>query len=309
MKLPNLKFEDIKGIVLSGLKRTGSMIKEAMKLPYAKTYVLLSLLLTIFFIFITFPYGVLIRSQIQKLEKGVFRSIYMGDLNFNLIGTSTCEDASVVLRNGTEIDFREMILDANILSLLVNSLLKSDLSIDGSLGLNGIRVITPDIKMTMNINSNIDIEVESGQTVPRDGTIKIIVQNALMEFGQLTLPKSMGGFPLDLSKLKFTSIIVNASIKNNKCLLDKVKISGPDLRGSLKGTIALNRIFLNSRLNCTITIDSTSPALDPYRDLISKFADSENKIKIPLKGTISNPRVEIESLLNSSMTGEDKNTL
>ena len=91
--------------------------KEALKLPYAKTYIVFSVFMLAIFLFITFPYDMLIRKKMKDLEKTAFRSLNVNELNFSVIdviemnGRCLCQESMMRTRrdnvNGDEDDEEE----------------------------------------------------------------------------------------------------------------------------------------------------------------------------------------------------------
>ncbi len=297
-----INFEEIKRIAADFIRSIKQMAKEAINLPYARWYVALAFFLTIIFFLITFPYGVLVKKQLMKMEGRTFRSINITSLDFNIIGLTTVNDAALVSRAGDEISVQEIQLEANKVPVLLGILMKKNTRIKGSLGMKGFRYSGRTFDLTMNMSSNINMVFDLKSKSPSDGELKFVIQDCKINTDEIQLPPNFGGLSLDIPRLKFTSINLNAVVTGRKCTLRNTLFSGPDLRGRITGNIALDRNINNSRLNLEISINSNSSVLNPYRELLTKFIDNDNMIRLPLKGTLSRPQLDFSAFSSPETT-------
>ncbi len=291
-----LDFQEIKRITAELGRNLYQMVKEAMSLPYAKWYVASAFFLTLIFLVVTFPYGVIVKQQIMKMEGRTFQSVNIAGLNFRLFGISTGSDVSIVTRSGDELSFREVLLEANTIPLMIGALVKNSTRVKGSLALTGMKYAGRTFDCSMNINSNIDMAIDLKSNIPTDGELKLVIQNCKINTEEIHLPPNMGGLSLDLPRITFTSINLNAVVTGRKCTLRNTLFSGPDLRGNITGNIALDRNIQNSRLNLEIAVNADSSLLNSYRELLTKFISPDNMIRIPLKGTLSRPNLDFNAL-------------
>jgi len=230
----------------------------------------------------------LIRGQLKKMESGLYRSIQIGDLSYNVIGESTADNVVITLNSGGELSLKEINSDLSLnpFTLFVRKKLV------GGLQINGFKYNRESSQVDFNINGNLDLNLNPDYT-PAVGTIKFMIQNANIRIGEINLPDSMGGLPLTIPPIKIPSVIFNSNISGQRLNLQTVKINGTDLRGEIQGNVMLDRILMNSKLNIKILVDPNSEALARYRDMIAKFSEGKGMITIPVSGTISNPRVEM----------------
>lgn len=288
-----MEFRKIKYAVVSIIKSILNKVKETLKLPYSKTYLFLSLFLTIIIIIFTFPYDILIRTQLQKLEKNIVKSIFIGDIKTSLFDISTVDNVYITLKNGDEFSLNDMAINASLnpYTLFVSDIFKGDIQI------NSVKFSSPTIQVNCNVNGNIALEIDKESGLPIDGFIKIILQNATLKLDEITLPSSMGGMPIKIPILKFTSVNLDSKVSGEKIIIKNIKVSGPDIRGTIKGSIVTANFIRNWRLNLNITIDSESKALEEYKDFLTQYIDKNGKITFPLSGTISHPRTKLNRKL------------
>jgi hypothetical protein len=282
----------IKRIILDNLKQLLNVkllwakMKEALKLPYAKTYVVLALVMTMVFCVFTFPYDMLLRKQMKSLEKTLFRSIHVSEIDFSLIDIIVLNNVYAVLRSGSEITIRNADIDISLFRLLLAK------DIKGTIQLQNFKYESESSKIAFNLNGNIYIDYKSFDDMPQGGEFNIIIDNMSLNIGQFTLPDTMGGLPLNLPPIKISSIKAEAEISNKKILIKNIRIFGKDLNGTITGSIDMAKIFWSSRLDLKLTMDANTPILDGYRDFISKYVNDSNQLVIPLKGSLVAPRID-----------------
>jgi len=287
-----MDISSIKNIILTNLKSLLNVkalwprIKEALKLPYAKTYVAAAVVMTLVFLVFTFPYDMLIRKKMKDLEKTLFRTIYISEIDFSLIRVTVLNNIYMVLRSGGELSIRSADINISFLDFLF----KKD--IDGSFEMTGFKYQSESSKINFNMQGNIDIDYKSFNDLPQDGDINFFIENASINIGQFTLPDTMGGFPLTLPPIKINSVKAEAEISGRKILLKNIRIFGKDLNGTITGSIEMSKIFWSSRLDIKLTMNADTALLDNYRDFASKYINDRNQLVIPIKGTLVAPRLE-----------------
>jgi len=244
---------------------------------------------------VTFPYDVLIREQLNKLEGKVVRSIMVGSINTSLFDVTTFDNFSCTLKDGSDINLKSVIADISLnpYTLLVNREFKGDFEI------NNAKYSSEKVNLGCSINGNIDIELDEKSGYPSNGYLKIMIQNIILRMDDASLPANMGGFPLP-QNIKISSINIDAKIKNRTIDINRLLVSGSDLRGRITGSIILSSIFSNSKLNLKISIDPDSDVLKEFKPLLSQFTDAKGKISFPVKGTFSRPRAEMKGIGRSS---------
>jgi hypothetical protein len=296
-----MDISELKSRVAVFFKRGLGKLKETFSLPYAKTYLLLSLIITVLITVVIFPYDMLLRNKLQKLEKEKYlHSIYIGNIDASLIDVTVIESIHTVLKNRDELTMGYITLNPTInpYTLFYKKNIKSDLEI------SKFNYKTSKADVTLNLNGNIDIVMDSNFSMIKEGSIELMIQNALVKIPEIKIPSPMGEFPLTLPPVKITSINFESSILNREVKIKKLNISGQDLRGSIKGSIKLANITSNSSLNLTITIDPESNALTEYRGIITGLVDKKGMISISLKGTLAHPRADMEQSLKEKKSHE-----
>lgn len=263
--------------------------REALRLPYAKTYMGLSVILILIFTAATFPYEIIIRNKIQGLEKTLFRNVYVGNMDFSIFGPSTLDNVYVTTRRGSDIILKNMTVNPtlNPVALFIRNIYRTDMQV------SGIRIKSSGFQADLNLNGNIYLKMRPSSSLPDEGTVTMMVQNAIVQAGSISLPPDLGGITLDIPSIRLTSIIFDSQITGADMKIKRFTISGPDLRGEVSGSVVLNAIVQNSKLELLLSIDSASQLLANYRDFLVPYIDEDGKIFLTMKGTISHPDIKI----------------
>lgn len=280
---------DIPQLLSGALKRVRSIIRETVRLPFFKIYLFLSFVLIIFFTILNFPYEALVLKQIYSLENKAYRSIVIGEFDFNLVGESSIYNMTLRLKNNHEISMGQLIADLDLSPF--NFISKTRIA--GDLSGRGIKYEAGKTTISCNASSNIDFNLIERRGTPAQGTFKIIIENAVIRMDNVTLPASMGSFPLP-PVIKASSIIINSEIRGRKLLVNTFKISGPDIEASVTGNISLANFIKNSRLNLKVSVKSDSPLLKDFAPFLKNITDSRGRITFPVKGSIGRPKPEIK---------------
>lgn len=288
-----MDISSIKHIILTNLKGLLNVralwpkVKEALKLPYAKTYIAAAFVMVVIFLIFTFPYDMLLRREMKNLEKTMFKSVYVSEIDFSLIDIIALNNVYLVLRSGSEINIRAADIDISLLRLLLRK------DIKGTIQLTGFKYDTESTHISFNLNGNIFIDYKNFNDLPQGGDFNILIENMSLSFGQITLPDTMGGLPLNLPPIKISSIKAEAEISGNKLLLKNIRVFGKDLNGTITGGIDMAKIFWSSRLDLKLTMNADTPLLENYRDFVSKYINDKNQLVIPIKGSLVAPRIDL----------------
>jgi hypothetical protein len=264
-----------------------SKTKEALKLPYAKTYLAFALVMLIFFIFVTFPYDMLLRKKMKDLEKTTFKSLTVNEINFSILDVIEMNGIYLMTQGGSEITIRNTEIDVSLLRLLFMK------DIKGAIKMSGFKYITPTSQISFNLNGNIYIDYKSFSEIPAGGDFNIIIDNAVLKLGEIPLPDSMGGMPLSLPLLKINSVKIDADISNNRINVKNIRIFGKDVNGTITGSINLSKNFITSGLDLKIMMNANSPVFEGYRDFLGKFINDRNQLVLQLRGSFMLPRIEM----------------
>ncbi len=264
-----------------------SKAKVALTLPYAKTYMVLAVVMVAVCIVFTFPYDMLIRKKMKDLEKTSFKSVYVSEINFSIIDIIEMKGIQLTTQRGGEINIRTAEIDISFLKLLIRK------DISGTLQIVGFKFISPTTQIVFNLNGNIYIDYKNFSEIPRGGTINIIIDNAVLKLGDIPLPDSMGGMPLSLPPIRINSIKIDADIGNNRLNVKNIRIFGKDLNGTITGSVNLSKNFMTSGLDLRILMNANSPVLEEYRDFLTKFINDSNQVVFQLRGSLMMPRIEM----------------
>lgn len=279
----------IKGFIAEIGNQALSAVKIILKLPYFKTYLLVSVIMTFFFTILTFPYDELIKSKIKGFEKNLVKSIEIGELEYSIIGLSHAENISIATSPGKEIYIESLLLDDNFnpYSLILSK------NFQGSLQLKNLSYKSDNVDLLSSINCNYTVLVNDFSLKGiQSASVKTMFENTKLNLTNITLPAEMGGLSLTIPPLVFSVIKANISLNDGIVHFDEFKITGSQLRGSINGTITLSRIVASSKLEVTITIGSESTAIEPYKDFLGSYTNGDGDIVLPLGGTISRPRIQ-----------------
>jgi hypothetical protein len=263
-----------------------SKMKEAIKLPYAKTYIAGALVMTLFFMVMTFPYDMLLRKQMKNLEKTAVKAINITEIDVGLFNTTQMNSIYILTQGGNEITVKSADIDLSLLKLLVQK------DIKGTIQLTGFKYSTPTTQMTFNLNGNMYIDYKNFSELPQGGSVKIMIDNAALKITDLALPDAMGGLPLTLPLIRISSITIEADISSNRVTIRNIRIFGKDLNGSITGFITLQKNWLNTGLDLKMVLNANTPVLDSYRDFISKYINDRNQLVLSLRGSVMIPRFE-----------------
>ncbi len=264
-----------------------SKAKEAIKLPYAKTYIAFSLVMLVIFLIATFPYDMLIRKKMKDLEKTSFKSVYASEIKFSIIDIIEMNGIQLMNQGGGEITIKNTEIDISLLRLLIQK------DVKGTIQMSGFKYVSQSSQISMNINGNIFIDYKSFNEIPQGGNFNIIIDNAVFKFGEINLPDNMGGLPLTLPLIKISSIKIDADIASNRINVRNIRIFGKDLNGTITGSANLSKNFMASTLDLRIMLNANSPVLENYRDFLGKFINDSNQVVLQLKGSIMMPRIEV----------------
>jgi len=288
MDLNNIKNIIIAGIK-SGFKSIRNILKEAVKLPYAKIYILIAFLLTFIFVIITLPYNVFIRNSIMGLEKHLFKSVYVSDIDFNFIGDSSIDNINLTLLNDSEITLNDIRINPSLnpIKLFIMNIYDADI------GINTFKYKSEQVKLNFSINGNLYLDMDSKTGYPENGKIKLMIHNAVIVLDQFNLPDSMGGMPISMQPIRLASMIFHSEIADNKINIKSAKFSGNDLRGNIHGKISLVKMLKHSKLDLKISIDPASQALNSYKDFLTGYIKN-NSLLILIKGKLSSPGIKLQ---------------
>jgi type II secretion system protein N len=99
---------------------------------------------------------------------------------------------------------------------------------------------------------------------------------------------------LDFETVEFKEVGVKMTLKNRKIDLSHVELRGPNIYGTLSGTIRLNRDFLDSSLDLKVTVDPAEGFFESSNGLsVTKKILGEGPLSFRLRGTLDEPIPEL----------------
>ncbi|MCP3925984.1 MAG: type II secretion system protein GspN [Desulfobacterales bacterium] len=138
--------------------------------------------------------------------------------------------------------------------------------------------IPNDLKISGILKSIISIDMENGS---QKSNIESQVEN---------LHINLNKFPL--KNISFKDIKLSLSINKKNMNIKNLTFSGPDINGTIKGSIIVNSNPYLSRLNLTFNIEPTISFIKKTQSKIplKSFLGNKKSISIVLKGTPSKPQ-------------------
>ncbi len=276
-----MNVEKFKILLKAHLDRLYNFLKEIVTVEYFWHYFILSIILMILFVFVTFPYEIIIQNKLKEVENNIAAYISIGRLKIHTITDSIAEDVTIELKNGSQITLQNVSFNFTInpVSLFITH------HYDGMIKINNLNLIGEKLQIKSNADILYDLKYNKQIPYPVDGNII----STMKEFSIKGI--SIQGFEIpaiNISQLKSELVFEKGNIINLKYLL----FTGPELRGNAFGTITLSSYFQNSSLNITMQIDSQSSILENYKVLLESMMKSGTKnITIKIMGTIGNPNI------------------
>jgi hypothetical protein len=273
-QMRKIDITNIKDWIGNYLKSAIRIFKEIAKLPKAKFYIFLSIVLIIFFIVITFPYEILVRNQIHKLETQLGSNINIGEIDFSLWDSIFMDNIYISSRDGTDIILKNLSIDISLnpYTIFIKKTIRGDISI------RGMRYLRRETSADGIVKCKFDINMDN-----TNGFVNLDLQNVRVNGVVIK------GF--DIPPVKFTSIQAETVIYNSELKINKFTFSGIDLRGRIQGAMTIAKLMRNSKMNINIEIDKNSRILEDYKILIGNYTGHGDNLKIELSGLISRPRI------------------
>ena len=268
------------------VKKNLSKLKGITRLPGFKYYVILALALTALFTVFTFPFEIIALNQLKKMEGKNFRNITVEQMNISLLKESHVENLTVTLMNGSSISIKNLTANISFIRLIRKNF-------SGSIKAAKIAYSSGQLEIECAVDSNLELKMDESLTIPSDGKIEAIIENARISVS----PELVYGFSLP-QPMRVSSININSNIINRLLTIKDFVVSGNDISGKITGNVTLTPILGNSKLNLTILPKPDSSLLDMFRFLLKQFTDTSGKILIPLSGTLAHLKLDSVKLPN-----------
>ncbi|NMB63878.1 MAG: type II secretion system protein GspN, partial [Spirochaetes bacterium] len=271
MNLSNYKI-----ILKTYYDRLYNFLKEIVTVQYFWRYLVFSIVMTMLFVFLTFPYEIIIQNKIKEVEQNIANYISIGNLKIHTITDSIAENITIELKNGTEITLQNVLFNFTInpISIFVTH------HYDGTIKIHNLNLKGEKLQIITNADILYDLKYNKPLPYPAEGNIISSMKDVSIK------GISIQGFEIpdiNISQIKSELIFEKGNMINLKYLL----FSGSEIRGNAYGTITLSNYFQNSSLNITIQIDSQSSILEDYKVLLESMMKPGTKnITIKIMGTI-----------------------
>jgi type II secretion system protein N len=138
------------------------------------------------------------------------------------------------------------------------------------------------------VTGDIDITIADKSNIPENGTVTINITRGTLQLGVINIPTPMGNLPLKTDIINIGLLNFNSDIVNRTAKIKKFTLESDELRCSFTGTITLEPILKNSRLDMKMTLDPQSKILDQHRDIVNAFSKN-GPIIISIGGTAGRP--------------------
>jgi len=272
--------EQIKSFIKQIPKKIWQWIKDVYELPHSGKYLLLSIILLIVFLLLTFPYDFLILKKIYDLEGRSFKSIDLPLFNFSIIGDTVIERPTIILNSNDEITCEKTTISTpNPISFLLSKKIKSNFSI------NLLKYVLKDSELLITIHQgNIEFSLDKQTNMPTSGSLQTEAINIVMRPVNIPIPTNAGPIPFKRDSIIINTQGVDGTITNSTLKFDNFKFTG-DITAEISGSIGLS----NKKLDLTIYIDTDIKEFEPYKDLLQAKYISNDRIGIRIGGTIDKP--------------------
>jgi len=263
-------------------------LRGIFSLPHAGKYFILSLILTLMFIIITFPLDKIISKQLHQYEGKSLRTISVQDIKFRIFGEAGVGRTYIVLNNNDEVHLQKGViaLNKNPYRLLYKKNILSDFE------LNGLKYSSSRFNSTLSLNGNADVTLNPASPLPLKGIIKILVSSGVVNFNELTFQGPLGPMTIKVDTINISAINCHLEFINDAVNIQRFDLTGDDLSGSVSGNIRIASFLPSSTLNLTININPDSAVLNNYRDLVLPLVRN-NSVTLFLRGTLGKPDVRL----------------
>ena len=272
--------EQIKSFIKQLPYKMWQGIKTVYGLPHSGKYILLSILLIIIFLLITFPYDLFILKKIYGLERRSLQSISLPVFKFSIFGDTVIENPAIILNNGDEITCEKTtIATPNPISLLLSKKIKSHFTID----LLKFYWKESELLITSS-HGNFELYLDKQTYMPTSGSIQIGVINTVLKHIKIPIKTQLGPIHIERDSIIINSEKIECTIANSILKINKFETKG-DIASEISGSINL----LSKKLDLTIEIDIDNEEFRKYRDFIpSKFVKND-RITLKVDGTTDKP--------------------
>ncbi len=284
-----MNIKEIPVIIKNRFNDLLTFLKVIYKLPGAKKYFAVSIFLIVIFFFITFPYEELVKKKLNEGSGRTYSSARISGLDVGILGSTDIEKLEVYFTDLTEIiiEKAELGISVNPYRLLVSRRLLTDLDIQN------FKYSGKENEFKGKVTGDIDVTIADKSNIPENGTISINITRGALQLGLINIPTSMGNIPLKTDIINITLLNFSSDIINRTAKIKKFALESEEISCSFTGTITLEPILKNSRLDMKMTLDPQSKIFDQHRDIVNAFAKN-GPIIISIGGTAGRPEFKMD---------------
>ena len=284
-----MNFNELPGIIKNTLKNGLVFLKSIYKIPGSKKYFAASFILIIIFLFITFPYEELIKKQLHDGAGRSYTSARISGLDVGVIGSTDIGALEIYFTDLTEliIEKAELGLSVNPYRLFVSRRIKTDLDI------SRLKYSGKENEFQGKVTGDIDVTLGARSNIPENGTVLINIIQGIVQVGTINIPTSMGNIPLKTDIINIKLLNFEADIINRVIKIKKFTVDSEELKCSFTGSMTIEPLIKNSRLEIKMILDPESKVLDQQRDLVNALAKG-GPIIINIGGTAGRPEFKLE---------------
>jgi hypothetical protein len=285
----HINLSNISRIILMGLKSLRVFLTETVKSPFAKRYMIMSVILFIFFMIITFPFDIIVTDHLKKLEGKSYRSI-----NFDQFTIAPFRKITAALITITTLQKGEIVLTGSDFDLDTLSLIGGN--IDGDFLIKDLRYQSDTIVFSGALDGEIDLDLDQSRNCPENGSFSINISN--LSIKGITI----AGF--SIKPVQISSASVNTSVKSRVMTIDSCTFKGKDMNGLLRGTVTFDPDIGRSTLSLTLEITSDSAMLADFKPLLGSYINqSTGRLSLSIQGPFANPTIQLINQNQSQQTG------
>lgn len=271
--------------IRKGFSKSKEFIATLFSLPYAKTYITVSIILFIFFAVILFPYGIYLKGYFTSMEIPGVRSKSIGALDFSLVGPVYVDDLDVTTLSGDRLIVKTATAGFSKYPWNLYSR-----RLTGPFQLAALQYQWRKGKIITTVNGNADIILKG---LPQDGYVTLIGENTRIIMGTVELPQTMGGFSITVPEIRLSSLQLDLNFSESGIAVDKGAISGPSMQGTLSGRVYYAPRVGNARLELELSVHENSAILREYKELLLSYIN-KNHLTIIIRGTVRRPVLSIK---------------
>jgi len=139
------------------------------------------------------------------------------------------------------------------------------------------------------MNSHFDLKLDDKGDIA-SGTLKIIAPDAEINLTDLPISNiGISGFTITRA-IKISPLIFELDINKNTYTIKNFSLAGADLNAEITGFAEQGKY--GGRIEIDIKVDADSGALSDYKIFLNSFIDSDNKILLPIRGSMQSPRID-----------------